>query len=169
MLDTQMHFTDGGKLRALTLDVAGSAPPAMVFQYWMAEVARDLLRLGIYFRGMAIMLQVPGAAEYEWLGDDDEPPELYQAADRNTLLNVLADCLERLGVPHLMQQVPAPDYEAAELPAAWKRLIARRVKLKNGLLTVVAECLDELVVRPGLAALDAETEQPWWKRWRPQA
>jgi hypothetical protein len=163
------QFKDGDKLVAVTLDVAGSYRLPMVFQYWMAEVARDHLRLGVYFGAMAIMLQIPGAAGYEWVADDDLGDAAYtltRASDRNTLLNVLAVCLERLRAKELIEQVPAGDYYEEELPRKWKSLLNKLGKMENGLLTVVAQCLDALVVEPGLAEIEKAAEQPWWHRWR---
>ena len=42
-----------------------------MFQFWLAYVARDLLRLGVFFRAAAIMAQLPGAGAYRPLGYDD--------------------------------------------------------------------------------------------------
>ena len=63
---------------------------------------------------------------------------------------MLAECLDRLGVKELMEQVPAPDYEPEELSEEWEALHDKWAKVKNGLLTVVGECLDTLAVRPGI-------------------
>ena len=173
MLDETMQIRDGDKLLPLVMNLSGSEPPPMVFQFWMAELARDMLRLGIYFRTVGIMLQIPGGAEYEWVGDDEDDEndaatwELVRATDQNALLNVLAECLDRLGVKGLMEQVPAPDYEPEALSDEWEALLDKRAKVKNGLLTVVAECLDTLAVRPGMAEIDQADEPHWWQRWRP--
>ncbi len=75
---------DGDKLLSLDTDVRGSDRLPMVFQMWTAELARDVLRLGVYFSALGVMLQVPGAAEYEWVCDDDyEDPTLLPASSHS--------------------------------------------------------------------------------------
>ncbi|UCC32294.1 MAG: hypothetical protein JSU86_08430 [Phycisphaerales bacterium] len=173
MFEQYMKIRDGEKVYQLELLVGPSAPLPMVFQFWMAEVARDFLRLGVLFRAVGIMLQIPGAAEYQWYNEDedkdDQTVKLVSTTDQNALLNVLAQCLDRLGVKHLMEQVPAPDYHEEELSEEWKEMLDKREKVKNGLLTVVADCLDVLVVYPGRAEIDEVPEEPWWNRWRAEA
>ena len=165
MFDEHMQIRDGEKLFPLHLLVRGSEPLPMVFQLWMAEVARDHLRLGVYFRAVGIMLQVPGAPEYAWVDDDSETWDLIKETDENALLNVLAECFARLGVKQLIEQVPGPDYDEEELPEEWTDLLNKLAGVKNGLLNVVAECLDALVVGPGMAEINGAVEQPWWLRW----
>ena len=170
MLHEHMQVHDGDKRFELVTDVSGSEPLTMAFQFWMAEVARDMLRLGVYFRAVAIMLQIPGAAEYQWVEDEgeneNETPNLIAGSGQNTLRNVLAECLERLGAKPLMEQVAGADYEAEELSDEWRAVLDKREKVKNGLLTVVAECLDKLVVRPGMEEIGQADEPHWWQRFR---
>ena len=64
-----------------------------------------------------------------------------------------------------MSQVPAPDYYARELSEEWKQWLDKEGKTKNGLLNVVAECLDVLVIEPGMAEIKEVTERPWWQHW----
>ena len=147
-----------------------------VLQFWMAHVARDLLRLGIYFQAAALMCQIPGGARYRRIFHDDvddnlpksdeDPWYWVRRVNRNTAFNVLAECLRRLGAAGVMKQVPAgKDYEPIELSAEWKDYLDRRAELKHGLLNVIAECLDELIVRPGMEEIDAEPYPTWWQRW----
>ena len=85
-----------------------------MFHIWMAALSRDMLRLGVYFRSLCIMLQIPGAAEYEWVCDTDGEIEydedpLLQSPDEDTVSTVLEEALDRLGVKHLMAQLPNAD------------------------------------------------------------
>ena len=40
--------------------------------------------------------------------------------------------------------------------------------MENGLLCVVAVCLDRLIVDPGMAEIVQIPEQPWWNQNVPQ-
>ena len=40
--------------------------------------------------------------------------------------------------------------------------------MENGLLFVVAVCLDRLIVDPGMAEIVQIPEQPWWNQNVPQ-
>lgn len=164
---------DGDKLLSLCTDVRGSDRLPMVFQMWMAELARDLLRLGVYFHAAGIMLQMPGAGEYEWVADhdlDDRTHEHVSESGEDELLDVLAECLKRLGAPaELLRQVPGgADRERQDVSEEWKQFLDERGVVKNGLLNVVGECLDELVVRPGMDEIDEQPAPRWWDRWRPR-
>ena len=170
MFDDSMEIKDGNKLYPLHLCTSGSEPLPLVFEFWMAELARDHLRLGVYFRAVAIMLQIPGAAKYEWVGDDEEneyeTPDLVRASSRDELLGALGECFRRLGAEQLIDQLPDPDAAGQEVSDDWAKLLDKRGKVDNGLLNVVAECLDKLIVRPGLAEITAPVTEPWWQRWR---
>ena len=166
MFERDVHIRGDKKLLPLHLYVSGSEPLPMVFQIWMAEVSRDMLRMGIYFRAVGIMLQIPGAAAYEFFSDESETFDLMKKTKPNILLNVLVECLDRLGVKELMKQVPAPDYFEEDLPEAWNTLLDEREKITNGLLQVVTECLDELVVIPGMKEIAEAGERPWWHCWK---
>ena len=166
MLDDHMKITDGEESHSLHMDVSGTAPLPLRFQFWMAEIARDMLRLGIYFRAVGIMLQIPGAGEYESIGDENETWDLIQTSDRDVVVNALSECLDRLGAAELIKQVSGGASVGKQLPRAWKELLDRRQKVKNGLLNVAADCLDELVVKPGMAEIAEAGKQPWWERWR---
>ena len=79
---------------------------------------------------------------------------------------MLADCLRRLGAAKVLRQVPgAKEYEREKLSAEWKKYLRRQAATKHGLLNVVAECLDELIVRPGMEEIDVEPRPSWGQEW----
>ncbi len=169
-------FEIDGKPESFFPDVRSSKDLPVAIQFWTAYVARDLLQLGVFFRAMAIMLQVPGAGRYQMLlyddvnpdrGDEEEDPARWVGeAERDTVFNVLGECLRRLEVESLIEQVPGEaDYERAELSDEWKEYLDRQGATEHGLLNVVAECLDELMVRPGMAEIDDKPQATWWQRW----
>lgn len=170
MFDQELQITDGDKRQPMVTELMESQRLPMVFEFWMVELARDMLRLGSYFRAASIMLQIPGAAEYTWADDDEEEDnetfDMIGNAGRNELLNVLADCFKRLGVTDLIKQVPAGDYSRTELSGKWEELLDRREKLKNGLLSIVAGALDDVVILPRMHEINKAGEQPWWQEWR---
>lgn len=156
----------------MDMDVRGSGAIPKMFQMWMAELSRDMLRLGVYFRALGIMLQIPGAPDYEWFSDADgedqfETDMLFGSSNENTLSTVLAKSLERLGAGHLMEQMPDADYDAVELSDEWEAMLDRRERNKNGLLSLVADCLDLLIVEPGMAEIERAGEVSWWHRFVP--
>ena len=170
------NFQIDGKPESFFPDVRSSENLPVAIQFWTAYVARDLLQLGVFFRALAIMLQVPGAARYKEmlyddldpdLGDDEEDPARWVGgADRDTVFSVLGECLRRLEVEGLIDQVPgAADYEREELSGEWKEYLDRQGATELGLLNVVGECLDELIVRPGMAEIDDEPRPTWWQQW----
>ena len=150
---------------------AGSNLP-MELQFWMAHMARDLLQLGVFYRAAAIMCQVPGGARCQFVLDGEEEEnwtaDWVVGAERSTLLDVLAECLRRLGAESelLMRQVLGREiHHEKELPAKWKEFLDQRAKIEDGLLNVVGECLDELIVRPGVAEIDAVPHPTWWQKF----
>ncbi len=158
-------FQIDGEPESFFLDLRSSKNLPVALQFWMANMTRDLLQLGVFFRAAAIMLQVPGAAGYEDVIYDDQDPDGPDAdedpaswvggADWDTTFSVLAECLRRLEAEHLMEQVPgAAKYEREELSTEWKEYLDRRAATEHGLLNVVAVCLDEVIVRPGMAEND---------------
>ncbi len=169
-------FNIDGRLEDFYPEVRSSKDLPLTLQFWMAYVARDLLQLGVLFRAAAIMCQVPGAGRYEVelfddandeLGDQDEDPQCWVGGvERDTVFTVLAECLRRLGAADLMEQVPgAADYKREELSDEWKEYLDNLNEIEHGLQNVVAECLDELIVRPGMAEIDAEPRPSWWQKW----
>ena len=175
MLVSHAFESDGQEANFYT-EVRETEDLPTVLEFWMGHVARDLLRLGVYFRAAALMGQIPGGARYRPIAHDDvdddlpnedeDPRRWVRRADRDTAFNVLAECLRRLGAAGVMKQVPGgKDYEQIKLSAEWKKYLDRRAKNKHGLLNVIAQCLDELIVRPGMAEIDAEPHPTWWQRW----
>ena len=175
VLESHAFQSDGQQCHFYT-DVRDTEDLPTVLQFWMAHAARDLLRLGVYFRAAALMCQIPGGARYRHVPHDDvdddlpdhdeDPWRWVRGADPGTVFNVLAECLRRRGAAGVMKQVPGgQEYERIELSAEWKDYLDRRAKTKHGLLNVIAECLDELIVRPGMAEIDAEPQPTWWQRW----
>ena len=169
-------FNIDGRLEDFYPEVRSSPDLPVALQFWMAYMARDLLRLGVFFRASAIMCQVPGAGRYrlahyddndDQLPDEDQNPQRWvRGADRDVVFNVLADCLRRLGAAKVLKQVPgAKEYEREKLSAEWKKYLRRQAATKHGLLNVVAECLDELIVRPGMEEIDVEPRPSWWQEW----
>ena len=137
---------------------AGRAGTLVHNSYGLPGVFRTRMRqlqavhhwLGGYFEAVGIMLQIPGAAEYEWLSEDgDDAGDFVWTADRDVLLSILAEVLDRLDAGALIHQVPgAETYKARKLPVELRLTLAARDD--NGLMNIVAECLDRLMVIPEL-------------------
>ena len=167
MFDSNAQFREGDKLYNLYMDVRASLPPHKMFQFWMAEVARDMLRLGVYFHAMGVMLQVPGAVDCDWYGDEGEISDLLSESTPDTVMDVLAACLDSVGAPHLMKQIPGwTSHRRADLPDVWQEFIDKMLKVEHGVLNVIAACLDELMVGPGMAEINQDCEKRWWHRWQ---
>ena len=175
--EAEKWICDGRRSRPLVKRLCGSERLPMVFQFWMAELSRELLRLGVYFRAVGIMLQIPGGADYEWVADEqvegDEYDEnktglwdLIDGSSRDTVFNVLAECLHRLRSPDVMAWLPEAEFVSEELSPEWKELLDKREPVQNGLLSVVGECLDALLIRPGRKAIEQGGKLPWWEEWR---
>ena len=65
-----------------------------------------------------------------------------------------------------MKQIPGGEkYEQVELSAEWNEYLDRRAEIKCGLLNVIAQCLDDLVVRPEMDEIDVEPYSTWWQGW----
>ena len=169
MFEENLYVHDGVKQHYLGTSLALSEPLPMVFRFWMTEMARDVLRLGVYFHAAAIFLQVPGAADYHAVLDDEYEEKnglcfdtLIDDSRKEILLAALANCLDRLGVKTLMTQVTDERQFAESLPREWSALLERREQLENGLLSVVAGCLDALIVTPGMEEIDQDDEPHRW-------
>ncbi len=169
-------FEIDGKVTGFSPDVRSTENLPVTLQFWMGYVARDLLQLGVFFRAAAVMAQVPGADRYRFMlfddldddvpNQDEDPTRWVRDADADTVFNVLAECLRRLEAEHLIEQVPgAPDYERQELSAEWIEYLDRHAKFEQGLLNVVAQCLDDLIVTPGMAEIDDKPQATWWQKW----
>ncbi len=104
MLESPTFHIDGAPENFFP-DVRSSKNLPVALQFWMANMTRDLLQLGVFFRAAAIMLQVPGAARYQDVTYDDQDPDRADEdedpaswvgeADRGTTFSVLAECLRR--------------------------------------------------------------------------
>ena len=167
MFDKNMRFTDGDETVGLIMSVYGAKRLPMVFQYWMAELSRDILRLGVFFRCTGVMLQVPGTAAFEWV-DDQETEQLMVHSEHGELCNVLAEAFERLGVKHLMDQLDELECLDDELREEWEDLLKRRQGQKGGLLNMIMLLLDKLVLHPGMKEIDTAAEPHWWHCWKPE-
>lgn len=157
---------DGEKLVAFFLSVRACGTPTGAFEFWMAEMARDHLRAGVFFRALAVMLQIPGAAEYRFTEAHDEMEDQLGELDRDQVLDVLGDCLKRLGRADLITQVPgAEEYKPDPVSDEWEKLLDERTGDRNELLNVIGECLDELIVKPGMAEINDKPQATWWQQW----
>ena len=114
--------------------------------HWLAD----------FFQAVAIMLQIPGGVDFQYDEEENEigdaARDLISKADRHLLLNILAECFERLSAPEgLIHQVPGGRrYKRRDLPTDFRLTLAGQDT--NGLLNIVAECLDRLLVIPHLKA-----------------
>ena len=146
----------------------------VTFQFWMAYVARDLRRLGVCFKALSIMIQIPGAMDYRYLCHDDQDKDLppfaddpylrLHGVDHGTVLSVLAECLCELNAEDILKQIPeAKRIRPKKLSVEWHKYLNRESTYERGLLNVIAECLDELIVRPGIAEIDRNTGPMWWQ------
>jgi hypothetical protein len=157
MLET-VNWWEGGRRFHVDSRIRYSDRLACVFTARMRQLEAIHHWLAGYFQAAAIMLQLPGGADYECVEDDDENEgqvdeaawTLIWQADRDMLLSILAECFERLGADEtLMRQVPGgTDFQRCVLPVEFRLTLAEQDR--NGVLNVVAECLDRLLVIPEL-------------------
>lgn len=131
-----------------------------VFRARMKQLEAIHRWLGAYFGAVGIMLQIPGAAEYEWLSEDgDDAGDFVWTADRDMLLSILAEVLDRLDAGALIHQVPgAETYKARKLPVELRLTLAERDD--NSLMNIVAKCLDRLMVIPELGEEERRLYEP---------
>ena len=163
-----MRFSPDHRLNPIISNIRAAEDLPEAIEFWMAYVARDTLRLGVFFRALAIMLQVPGGARFEYvLAEDDENNIRIQIEDEKpeVLVPILAECLDRLKAPPglLKQAIGGKRYRKRLLSAKWKAFIDRQSEVEHGLVNIVAECLEALVVRPGLAEIDDWPDPTWWQ------
>jgi len=153
-LAEEMDLRDAEGLFHVGLSVRGTDRLLRVLQFWMVQFTREQQTLAVYFRAVAIMLQLPGGARYEYAKALDALDDL-RGFDRGTVLDLLAAALERLRAGELIEQVPSGrDHKCRALSDELAGMLAGRDH--NGLLNVVAECLDYLIVRAGMAEIDAQ-------------
>lgn len=146
-----------------------------MFAFLMGELEEEHRRLRVYFQALLIVLQLPGGDEYEYEGLLDGLEERIAACDRNTLFNVLRRCINQLVARErsirihelggragkisrkIIEQVPGgEDYRVEAPPAALRGRIDQLDG--NGLLNVVAECLDRLMIHPLLGEDKSESK-----------
>jgi|GEM_PF-3915400 len=149
-----------------------------VFRRRMEQLETAQRAMGAYFEGAAIMLQIRGATDYVYLPEDpDDAADYVWQADRTALLNLLAECFERLDCPHLMEQVTGGQaYRRRKVPTGVRLMLAGRDR--NGVLNITATCLDRLLVIPNLDEQERSRygsaprkRGRWWRagwawRWR---
>ncbi len=133
---------------------AGSLPD--VFRGRSKQLEEIHQWLGGYLQGVAVMLQLPGGASYEWLPDDaDDAEEFIWTTDRDMLFCLLAHALEHLDAKAVMEQVPGGDsYKPRRVPTKFQLKLVQRDG--NGVLNLVAICLDRLMVIPELPEEDRD-------------
>jgi hypothetical protein len=149
------------------MNVGGSvrrtAPLARVLDLWRVQSFQEHACNNVYFQALTIMLQLPDSARYEYVKAPDALEDL-TGFERGTVLDLLAATLDRLDAPELFEQVRGREPQRRRaLPDRLAEQLADRDR--NGLLNVVAECLDELIVRPGIDAIEAITSASAWPPW----
>ena len=121
-----------------------------------------------YCHAVSIMLQIPGGAAFE--PDPDERADVHHLnwqRDPAWPLTVLKTTLTALKAPQAMPAMFGADYSVDFPRDATNKL---KKMTRNGLLNVVAECLDRLLFVPfwqaeaTLMEVDAPAENSWWDR-----
>jgi hypothetical protein len=144
------------------------------FLFWMSDQASRMLHIGAFFYAISIMAQIPGGAQHRFIfcdkynptvpGDDDDPMRWVGEHQPQAAFDVLEECLYRLGVPHLIKQIPgAKKCRPRRLSQEYRDWLDRFARVKDGLLNVVAECLDTLIVLP--AEQEARALPQRWHDW----
>ena len=115
MLESHSFIVDGIK-DAYFADVRDAENLPEVLEFWMAHVARDILRLGVFFRAAVLMCYIPGGMRYRQIlyedtddekpNEEDDPRKWVGSVGRAVVFNVLGECLRRLGALHVMKCVP---------------------------------------------------------------
>ncbi len=171
-----IEIRDGDKEAYVGAYVRTSYPLAAVFGIVMTALEGEHRRLGVYFDAVTLMLKLPGSSDFEHEELLDGLEERIASSDEKTLFNVLSQCVrqllaedrairihqlqgpdERL-VRQIIEQVPGgADFRGESLPAT---LCGRIDQLsRNGLLNVVAECLDRLMIEPSLGDGEEDDEE----------
>ncbi len=136
-----------------------------VFAECMKQHEEQFRAQAAYLHAVAVMIQIPGGAEFESTTPDREADEendpvpeehwdFIREADRDTKLSILAECFERLEADEALieQLTGAKKYKPVELPCDFRITLAEQDQ--NGLLNIVADCLDRLIVIPNMTAYD---------------
>jgi hypothetical protein len=170
------QFTiDSGRETVLGI-VAFTTRVPQAIQCWTAHVARDVLRLGVYLYAAAVWYRIPGAEDYRGQayddlqpdapGSADDPMTRLKGADRRTVLALLAECLRRLQAEWVLKDVPGGrTFKPSRLKHKWIAYLDRVEAFDGGLLSVAAQCLDRLIVYPGLEETNHVSPSTWWQKW----
>ncbi len=146
-----VHHQEGDKEYQVCNLVHFSDKLPIVFRARMKQLEEISHWLGGYFDAVAILLQIPGAADYEWVdADEDELIEFLWSANHGALFSVLVEALKHLGCEKLIDQVPGADsYTTRKMPVKLQINLAKRNR--NEMLNVVTLCLDRIMVIPALS------------------
>ena len=155
-----IQWREGGEILQINSLVQHTDRPVRAFRARMEQLQAVHRWLAGYLHALSILVQIPGAADYRWreAPDDDEALERVALADRDELLAILAAALGRLDVTELMRQVPGGDRCVVCRPGPELRIALAGLD-RRGLIQVVAECLDRLLVIPHVGA-EAEFHEP---------
>lgn len=144
-------------------------------QAWMAHLAREMLRLGVFFQAATIMAQVPGAHDYQYIlydNDDDDVPDCeynpldrLSGADPDLIYTILVECLKRLKAEHLIETLPITGHRCIRLSAEWVTFLDAQERHWHAYENVVAECLNMLIVKPGMDEINKQGETTWWQQY----
>ncbi len=124
-----------------------SQPLVPAFRLRMNQMADAARWLGGYFHAAAIVLQLPGGADYRPI---DKPDLSFintvWVKDRRRPLGLFVEVLRRLGCEKLLAQLPDGD-GPRQAPA---RHVKRRLNqlTRPQLVQVAVNCLDRLVIAP---------------------
>lgn len=142
---------EGDQVTQLSDEVRFTDRLTDVFRCRMDQLEAVHRWLAGYFQAVGILLQIPGAADYRYheYASDDDLWDLIWNPDTKSTLNILAATLERLDAGKLLRQVPGGEgLKRRPLPVEARVRLAERDRL--GLLNVVADCLDRLLVVPNI-------------------
>ncbi|MCG8405566.1 MAG: hypothetical protein MI923_10255 [Phycisphaerales bacterium] len=149
-------------------------------QAWMAHLAREMLRLGVFFQAATVMAQVPGAHDYKYImyndDDDDVPDAVYGTLDRlsrqspDLIYTILVECLKRLEAEHVVKTLPIVGRRCIRLSAEWVTFLDAQEVHWHAYENVVAECLSMLIVKPGMEEINRQGKTTWWQQcWAMEA
>ena len=111
------------------------------------------------------MLQVPGGSRYIYQEAPDRMDAVIAESDAGTVRAIIRTCLDRLGCRELIHRVPGcQGGNGCELPVTLAVMVQRRERV--GLLNVLAEWLNELLVRPVWRELSSE-DRVYTGVWEP--
>ncbi len=151
MLHEHVRVHDGDDVTRIFKQVRYTDGLPGVFRLRMEQLGKIQRWLAGYFTAVGILLQIPGGAEYCYIKDesDDDLWHLIWNPDSTSTLNVLAAALQRLDADELLGQVPGGEgFKPRTLPVEARVRLAERDRV--GLLNVVADCLDRLLVVPNI-------------------